>query len=384
MKKGHMKNISVLLFIIAFGIGKTAAQTVEKKAVGLWYLQYDSTFTKDKLGNNFPSFFSSIRITEQNEIVNTVKNYGKFKVEQTLQFNPEELMLFETKKVWEMDTLRINEQKQFKLLTLTKDSLVFKKISLNTKSQIDSLVVFRKFSKSEIDTLLQGKKWINKDFNFSKIQNFVLSEPKAVYPRPYLSYDLSKQNGLKIEYPFGGGFNGKYMILEAVNDTSIRVFNYDNPGIWHYYNVLQLSAKGFTVEEIQPKAAETKTSSLELVKEDNVYGKYAWQMDGKKSELVLKEDKTFSFSYTTSTGDTSNYEGVFLNNQIYLSLYPHGFVGNEHLEWGKRLDKQVKKFYLGEPLKIGMNITKSYNSVDLVCNFVGGEREIVLIKQKLE
>lgn len=69
---------------------------------------------------------------------------------------------------------------------------------------------------------------INKDFNFSKIQNFVLSEPKAVYPRPYLSYDLSKQNGLKIEYPFGGGFNGKYMILEAVNDTSIRVFNYDN------------------------------------------------------------------------------------------------------------------------------------------------------------
>ena len=46
MKKGHMKNISVLLFIIAFGIGKTAAQTVEKKAVGLWYLQYDSTFTK--------------------------------------------------------------------------------------------------------------------------------------------------------------------------------------------------------------------------------------------------------------------------------------------------------------------------------------------------
>ena len=199
-----MKNISVLLFIIAFGIGKTAAQTVEKKAVGLWYLQYDSTFTKDKLGNNFPSFFSSIRITEQNEIVNTVKNYGKFKVEQTLQFNPEEHLLFETKKVWEMDTLRINEQKQFKLLTLTKDSLVFKKISLNTKSQIDSLVVFRKFSKSEIDTLLQGKKWINKDFNFSKIQNFVLSEPKAVYPRPYLSYDLSKQNGLKIEYPFGG------------------------------------------------------------------------------------------------------------------------------------------------------------------------------------
>ena len=120
------------------------------------------------------------------------------------------------------------------------------------------------------------------------------------------------------------------------------------------------------------------------MKEDNVYGKYAWQMDGKKSELVLKEDKTFSFSYTTSTGDTSNYEGVFLNNQIYLSLYPHGFVGNEHLEWGKRLDKQVKKFYLGEPLKIGMNIAKSYNSVDLVCNFVGGEREIVLIKQKLE
>ncbi|MBK7503999.1 MAG: hypothetical protein IPI52_02530 [Bacteroidetes bacterium] len=104
------------------------------------------------------------------------------------------------------------------------------------------MVVFRKFSKSEIDTLLQGKKWINKDFNFSKIQNFVLSEPKAVYPRPDLSYDLAKQNGLKIEYPFGGGFNGKYMILEAVNDTSIsRVFNYDNPGIWHYYNVLQLS-----------------------------------------------------------------------------------------------------------------------------------------------
>jgi hypothetical protein len=90
MKKGHMKNISVLLFIIAFGISESTAQTVEKKAVGLWYLQYDSTFTKDKLGNNFPSFFSSIRITEQNEIVNTVKNYGKFKVEQTLQFNPEE------------------------------------------------------------------------------------------------------------------------------------------------------------------------------------------------------------------------------------------------------------------------------------------------------
>ncbi|MBK7638918.1 MAG: hypothetical protein IPJ22_02370 [Bacteroidetes bacterium] len=34
MKKGHMKNISVLLFIIAFGIGKTAAQTVEKKQLG--------------------------------------------------------------------------------------------------------------------------------------------------------------------------------------------------------------------------------------------------------------------------------------------------------------------------------------------------------------
>ena len=382
-----MKNISVLLFIIAFGIGKTAAQTVEKKAVGLWYLQYDSTFTKEKLGNNFPSFFSSIRITEQNEIVNTVKNYGKFKVEQTLQFNPEEHLLFETKKVWEMDTLRINEQKQFKLLTLTKDSLVFKKISLNTKSQIDSLVVFRKFSKSEIDTLLQGKKWINKDFNFSKIQNFVLSEPKAVYPRPYLSYDLSKQNGLKIEYPFGGVITTGNEIVETGNEnikwetTTQTDFGIDL-SLWN--DQVSIIADYYIKRTIQPKAAETKTSSLELVKEDNVYGKYAWQMDGKKSELVLKEDKTFSFSYTTSTGDTSNYEGVFLNNQIYLSLYPHGFVGNEHLEWGKRLDKQVKKFYLGEPLKIGMNITKSYNSVDLVCNFVGGVREIVLIKQKLE
>ncbi|MBL0079520.1 MAG: hypothetical protein IPP53_10565 [Bacteroidetes bacterium] len=62
-----------------------------------------------------------------------------------------------------------------------------------------------------------------------------------------------------------GGFNGKYMILEAVNDTSIRVFNYDNPVIGNiimYCNCRQ----GVTVEEIQPKAAETKTSSLELGK----------------------------------------------------------------------------------------------------------------------
>jgi hypothetical protein len=262
MKKGHMKSISVLLFIIAFGISNTKGQTVANKAVGLWYLQYDSTFTKDKLGNNFPSFFSSIRITDQNEIVNTVKNYGKFRVEQSFQFKIEEQLLFETKKVWELDTLRLDEKKQFKLVTLTNDSLVFKKVSTNKKSQIDSLVVFRKFSKSEIDTLIQGKKWINKDFNFSKIQNFVLSEPKVVYPRPYLSYDLTKQNALKIEYPFGGGFNGKYMILEAVNDTSIRVFNYNDPGLWHHYNILQLSAKGFTVEEIQPRLPKPKQVAL--------------------------------------------------------------------------------------------------------------------------
>ncbi|MBK8673950.1 MAG: hypothetical protein IPN93_13535 [Bacteroidetes bacterium] len=82
-----------------------------------------------------------------------------------------------------------------------------------------------------------------------------------------MSYDLSKQNGLKIKYPFGGGFNEEYMILDAVNDTSIRVFNYDNPGVFGiiimYCNCRQ---RDLLLTEIQPKAAETKTSSLELVK----------------------------------------------------------------------------------------------------------------------
>ena len=375
-----MKRVCILLIIFASGIGRNMAQTSPNGLVGLWYLQYDSTFTKDKLGRIFPSFISSIRITEQNEIVNTVKNYDNYTVDQSFEFKPNEQLLIETKKVWELDTLRLSEQKQFRLVALTKDSLVLKKISANSKFSKDSFIVFRKFLKSEIDTILQGKKWVNKDFNFQRTQNFVIAEPKTIYPRPYLSYDLSKQNALKIEYPFGGGFNGKYMILETVNDTSIRIFNYDNPGVWHYYTILQLSAKGFMVQENQPKSAEPKSSSLELIKEENVFGKYIWKATGKKTELVLNPDKTFTFFYTNDKGDTSNYAGVFINHSIYLSLYPHGFVGNENLEWGKRLDKNIRKFYLGEPLKVGMNIAKSYNSVDLTCKFVGGEPEIILKK----
>ncbi|MBL0079519.1 MAG: hypothetical protein IPP53_10560 [Bacteroidetes bacterium] len=50
-----MKNISVLLFIIALEQAKPLPKLLKKSS---WVVvsQYDSTFTKDKLGNNFPSF----------------------------------------------------------------------------------------------------------------------------------------------------------------------------------------------------------------------------------------------------------------------------------------------------------------------------------------
>lgn len=381
-----MKRLIVFIFA-CFGILQTTnAQNKEDKAVGLWYFQYDSTATSDKLGNSFPSFFSSLRIDSIHQILIPVNSFGKYKVEQSVNFDSTKSNIQLVQQFWNEDTLRFKSQKNFKVVTLTDDSLVLLKIGSKSKIAKDSFVVFRKFKPQEIDSMIVGKQWINKVFNYNTIQTFSLQDKTIKYPRPYLVYDFTRAHHLKVEYPFGGGFNGKQMQLEAVNDTMLRIYNFDEPGIWHNFNILAFSANGFELQEINPTPKETNLSNSKMIDDDELAGNYLWKSDtgSNISKLILKKDKTFTFSYSNDKGDTTIYGGVFFNHAFNLQLYPWGFEGNENLEWGNRMDKKVQKFYLGTPLKIALNYNSRSHKIDLSCKFVGGEGEMIFTKESSE
>ncbi|MBX7224653.1 MAG: hypothetical protein K1X55_01355 [Chitinophagales bacterium] len=346
---------------------------------GIWYFQGDNYTQKDSVLYPYNKGYVALKIGGGEIQVISPQSLPEPK-EYTLQYSQSTATLQEYTAYLNGNEWIPKAINTFKINVLNKDSLVLKKISV-AKNAKDSLCYFRRFTAFDIDSMLQGKKWIHPNWNTSNIHEFqLLGKNREKFARPHLVFDLSKADDYRNEFGAKGGFNGTQITISVIGDSMLTIDTRETPGIIRKFKILAIAPTNFILEELTPEKTTPTTKLFDFVTNEHLCGKYSWQMEQHNATLQLNPNGTFDLHYSNTSADTTIYAGVYMRDGYYLYLYPWVYQGNENLEWKTREQVTIKKFYLKEPLKLEMLFIKNSPFVHLSGDFIGGVSTFVLEK----
>ena len=349
---------------------------------GTWYFQGDNFTKKDSVPYPYNKGYVALKISEGTIIAVVPPSLNPLK-EYTLYYNQNNATIEEHYAYLNGNEWIDEQSTTFKINILNKDSLVLKKIS-SAKNAKDSLCFFRRFSALDIDTMLQGKKWIHPSWNTSNIHVFhLLGKNREKYPRPHLVFDLSKAEDYRNEFGAKGGFNGTQIALSVTSDTTLDLDTRETPGIIRKFHILAITPSEVILKELTPQKTTPSSKLFDFVTDEDLFGKYIWRLNEDIAALQLNSNGTFNVNYYNTAGDTTTYAGVYMRDSYYLYLYPWVYQGNENLEWRMREPVTFKKFYLGEPLRLEMQFVKNNSNVHLTGNFISGISEFIFEKPRV-